>query len=122
MKTVSKELTVSLEYLEGKDRPQNGYFEGGIKDPEYTEELMVWVEEEELYDDAKKCFGKSGRLQVNIGGSERSLFELGRYLIALSLYKTANMNYHDHIEEPDCLEGKKSCELVLHHPKRFSLS
>jgi hypothetical protein len=119
METIKKEQQIILEYLKGNDRPDKNYFEGGVKDPIHTNELLMWVEEKEVYDEEKNDFIKNGEYQINICGSNRSLFELGRYLIALSQYETPNKNYHDHIEEIGSLENKKPCELIVHHPTRL---
>ncbi len=94
MKKLTKNILLPLEYLEGKDRTEDNYFEGGgVQDPLFSNELKIWIEEDESFDENQERFIKSELCQINIGGSKRSLFEFGKYLIALSEYETEDLRY-----------------------------
>jgi hypothetical protein len=119
MKQIQKKLELTLTYLNGQNKPEEGYFEGGVKDPDFLKELLLWVEDEEIFNFDKNTFVKTGNQQVNLCGTKRALFELGRYLIALSKYETKNPNYHDHFDEINYPEGKSPSALIVHAHNRY---
>jgi len=119
MDTVRQKITLEIEYIKGNELPEEGIYMGGLKDPLYTNELVVWVEPSEEYDDEKKEFEPSQGWQINIGGSRRSLFELGKILIGLSELKTKDNHYHEHLDDISTIEGQDNCKIILHHPNRF---
>lgn len=83
-------------------------------------ELRVWVNpREELNPDVDDFEVVAGH-QVNIGGSRRALFELGRYLIALSKYQTSDAGYHDHFDELTAIDDDATVDLIVHGPTRFA--
>ena len=120
MNKKQKKIDLILSYTIGKESREDGYFEGGVQDPSYSDEILLWVEEDEKFDFDKDAFVRTNKYQVNLCGTERSLFELGRYLIGLSQYETENNNYHDHFDEISSPDGKKPCNLIIHSHKRLS--
>ena len=46
LKKKALELNLTLEYLSGESDPAKGYFEEGVPDPGFLNELAVWVDEE----------------------------------------------------------------------------
>lgn len=117
MKIMTEELTIALKYVVGKEDPDRGYYPGGVQDPLALEELQVWVERSQRFSYQSKSFSECEGYQIHIGGSRRSLFELGRYLIALSRYHTSDRSYHDHLDEIGEVAGKERCEIIIHGPK-----
>lgn len=117
MKTVTVKLSVELNYLSGDSLPGEGYFEEGVSDPDFMNELAVWVDEEEKFDFEADEFKSTGRLQVFFAGSKRSFFELGRYFLAMSRFEAENPNYHDHLDGLADVEGRQSVELIVRLPK-----
>jgi hypothetical protein len=116
MKEKKENFNIELQYIEGKSDPNSGYYEGGVVDPKYLEEIIVWVDKAEIFDFEKDAFIKTGDNQIHITGTRRALFELGRYLITLSRYTTENTNYHDHLEGLQKAENKSKCEIITHLP------
>ena len=119
MKKAHKEINLELSYFSGNSQPENKFYEGGVCDPEFIDELLIWVEENEEYDEAKDAFSKNGGYQININGTSRSLFELGKYLIALSKYETDNQDYYDVFDDINSPKGKSKCQIVFHHANRL---
>jgi hypothetical protein len=119
MKKLSEKFETTLEYLVGREDPENGVFEGGVVDPKFTNEILIWVEAKQAFDPEVDDFASSPGHQINIGGSSRALCELGRYLIALSRLKTADKDYHDHLDGVAAPQGKEVCDLIIHSPTRF---
>lgn len=109
-------LELELEYFSDKSDPATGYFEEGVPDPEFLDELAVWVDEEEQFDFEPDDFKKSGKLQVFFAGSRRSFFELGRYFLAMSKFQAENPNYHDHLDGLMAVDERKPVELIVRLP------
>lgn len=118
MKKKTVGLNLTLEYLSGESDPAKGYFEEGVPDPGFLDELAVWVEEEEQFDFAEDNFKKTGKLQVSFAGSERAFFELGKYFIAMSQFPAENPDYHDHLDGLLTVVDKKPVQIIVRLPKR----
>ena len=116
MKRYRHQVNLTLDYLLGRVDVEKGYFEGGVVDPQFLDELVIWVDQEEQYDFEGDTFVATGVNQIHIGGTARSLFAMGRYLIALSMYASPNPNYHDHLEGLNVVEGKEPCTIITHLP------
>ena len=116
MKKESVELKLVLDYTSGESDPAAGYFEEGVPDPGFLDELAVWVNEEEVFDFEKDAFERSGRLQVFFAGSQRSFFELGKYFIAMSRFPAKNPKYHDHLDGLMKVDGQKPVEMIVRLP------
>lgn len=120
MKKKKENINVTLTYVIGKIKSEKGIYEGGVEEPKYIDEIVVWAENREEFDDQKSEFREIQGHQVNLSGSKRALYELGRYLIALSKFKTSIPDYHDHFDEIGKLEDKPQCELIIHGPMRLT--
>lgn len=101
-KLITEIIKIELNYIaentESEGYKENKVFCGGIKRPEYMNELYIDFSEDEIFDQKQNDFVKTGKLQLTLGGSDRSLEELGKYLIALSRYATKDLDYHDHFD------------------------
>ena len=120
MKKVSKKQTITLKYFKGKNAASEGSFAGGVVDPKYLNEIQMWVERAESFDFNEDNFIPTGGMQVNLAGSRRALFELGKYLIAISRYQTADAGYHDHFEGIGSGPSNiAETDLIVHAPSRL---
>lgn len=104
---------IELNYLIGKQDVNNGIFEGGVESPKCMNELIVDVHEDEVFDEKIDDFVSSGKVQIVISGSDASIEELGKYLIAFARYNTEDSNYHDHFENIKNSEGKEFVSLMV---------
>lgn len=66
MEKKQKNINLELNYFAGKSQPEKGLFEGGVCDPKFVDELLIWVEESEEYDEKKDDFVKNGNYQINL--------------------------------------------------------
>lgn len=121
MKRRRETIQLHLNYRVERTESKQGVFRGGVVDPEFLGELAVWVYEQEVYSPELDDFVRNGKKSVNVGGSARALFELGRYLIALSRFDPGeDPHYHDHFEDLRQLEGQEPVELTIHAPEDMS--
>lgn len=116
IKEISEDLNIKLVYLVGKADPSKGYYPGGVKDPDHLGEMSIWVQQTKRFHEEAEGFVENDEYRINIKGTRSSLFELGRYLIALSRYQSEDRNYHDHISEFTQVENAIPCEVVIHGP------
>jgi hypothetical protein len=114
-----EKIEITLEYLEGNDKPQIGHFQSAVVHPKYLSELNIWVNEKMEFDENKDQFVKVSGYQINILGSRKAIKEFGKYLIALSKFETLDENYHDHFDELGKIDNEDSCEIIVHHPNRL---
>lgn len=117
MKRIRKRIPVLIEYVIGDQIPEKGIFEGGVPEPEFLSELRIDVGKDEAYDSVTNGLVSTGRLQVHLRGTPRAYRELSRYLLALSVMKTLDRYYHDHLEGIQYSDGDETVNLVVHAPK-----
>jgi len=118
VKYVSKEISLKLEFFEGKQDEEKGIFEGGVKDPECLDEINIDVIEGETFDFEKDEFVSNGKLEVHLKGSEKAFRELGKYLIAMTYYDTKDRDYHDHFDNLTTSNGESNIDLIIYKPKK----
>ncbi|MTH55354.1 hypothetical protein GKZ89_18325 [Bacillus mangrovi] len=118
MKSVSKEISLKLEFLEGKQNEEEGIFEGGVKDPECLSEITIDVFEGESFDFEKDEFVSNGKLELHLKGSEKAFRELGKYLIAVTYYETKDSGYHDHFENLKTSDESNTIDLIVYKPEK----
>lgn len=117
LKKINREVTIKLKYFSGIDDPQKGIYEGGVCEPEHLDELIIDIENEEIFDMDSDSFIQSGNKNLHISGSRRALKEFGTYLIALSNYKTNDPDYHDHFDAVSNSNGKDLVNMIVHLKK-----
>lgn len=110
---VSEKIEIVLNFLVPLKNTSHNTFVGGVKKPNYIDELNIEVCEEESFDDNIEDFRKNGKMQVILGGSNRSLEELGKYLIAVSKYKTDDASYHDHFDDIKNFNDEARINLIV---------
>lgn len=113
LKKVSEVIELNLNYYIGKQDELKGIYNGKIEEPNYLDELAVDVFEDEIFDEESDDFVKTGKLQVSLSGSNRALEELGKFLIALSRYKTKDPSYHQHFDNINNSEGEEIINLIF---------
>ncbi|RPF54155.1 Imm32 family immunity protein [Aquisalibacillus elongatus] len=118
MKSRSKEVSLKLEFFEGKQDEEKGIFEGGVKDPECLDEIGIDVIEGETFDLEKDEFVSNGKFEVHLKGSDRAFRELGKYLIAMTYYETKDPNYHDHFDNLTTSSGDNHIDLIVYKPEK----
>lgn len=121
-RSMKERIELELEYYEDRSRPSEHIFVGGIPDPRYLSELAVWVRPREVFDEDLDDLVEVPGFQVQLTGSRRALFELGRYFVALSRLKTSDPDYHDHVDAEALarVDGEKPCELIFRGPREPS--
>lgn len=97
-KFAEREVTLKLKYRESKCVVENKHYIGGVEEPGFLDELILDIYEDTQYDVDNDLFIKNGKKVLEISGSNRSLFELGKYLINISMYETADQDFHEHFE------------------------
>lgn len=107
-------MEIQLEYLVGKSNPNKGVYEGGVCEPRYLNELMIDIQNEEIFDFEKDAFIELENRIIHFSGSRRAFKELGRYLIALSKYETEDPDYHDHFDEVGSINSESKNKIVFH--------
>lgn len=94
-----KKLILDLEYEEEKINSKGNKYTGGVKKPNYIDELFIDVFENYVFNNAIDDFSPDGKYNIEIKGSERALFELGKYLINISQFITKDQDFHEHIDD-----------------------
>ncbi len=114
-----EELTVTLQYHDGKDEPERRIFRSSVRAPKHVSELLMWVDREQEFDEAQSSSAAGERMQLNLCGSRRALYEMGCFLLAMSRFESKDPGYHEHFDEIPSPENKLSCELIVHSPSRI---
>lgn len=117
MKKTKKEITLLLEFNEGIQNPENGIFEGNVEPPKYLNELNIEVSEAREYDFETDDFKYTGKVDIQVQGSNRAYRELGKYLIAITEYQTEDHRYHDHFDNILDSEDEERINLVIYKPE-----
>ncbi|MEZ4699786.1 MAG: hypothetical protein R2834_05615 [Rhodothermales bacterium] len=113
MKKIVKEELLTLEYMQGRSRPEDGYFEGGVAGPQHLEQLGVCVQKELRLNMVTDEMEETGAMQVSISGNRDVLFNLGRYLVAVARLDTEDPDYHDHFDSLKHVNGCAPCRLIV---------
>jgi hypothetical protein len=97
--TYKESHVVELSYHSGIDLPADGVFVRRPVDPDYTDEIILGV-----YDDESESFGFPAaltgmRLQIELAGSRRALDSFGTYLIALAKLQSEDPDLHEHFDD-----------------------
>lgn len=119
MRIDKKEVSISLEFYHGKQDPENGIFEGGVKEPEKLDELTIDIREGETFDLENEQFTKTGKYEIQFQGSNKAYRELAKYLLAITEYQTEDPAYHDHFDDILNSEDQKFVDLVIYKPKNW---
>ena len=77
MKIKQKEINLKLNCFSGKSQPEKGYFEGGVCDPRFVDELPIWVQEGEKYDEKKMTIDNRMSIKIRLR-FESTFSELNR--------------------------------------------
>lgn len=97
-KKQTKEIKIKLNYYKSKSDKENGVYFGGVVEPKYTDELKISIADDYEFDMDSEDFKKNGMYALEISGSNRALKELGKFLINISMFKTEDDDYHEHID------------------------
>lgn len=108
-----KKLILNLEYEKETINSKGNIYTGSVKKPEYIDELFIDVFENYVFDDAIDDFSPDGKYNIEIKGSERALFELGKYLINISQFVTKDQNFHEHIDDICDNNGNTAFNLTI---------
>ena len=94
-----------------------GFIGGGILNPTKNIKDEIWVEimDDPVYDRASDSWGPTGRIQMHVGSTRRSLEELGTFLLALARYSPPKPGYSASFELKDHI-GEPAVHLVFHLP------
>ena len=109
---IKEKVILDIEYQKERADVKSGVFEGGVDEPETLSDVTLWVDELTEFDFDKDDFKRIGD-QINLAGTSSALFELGKYLIALSRYKTIDPDFHVHLEDFGVASGEDRCELLI---------
>ena len=95
---LEKEVLLKLKYFQSKCDFENNYFVGGVEEPKYLNELSIDIYDDMDFDLDKEEFKKNGKFVLDLSGSNRSLYEFGKYLINIALYDTEDPDFHEHFD------------------------
>jgi hypothetical protein len=111
---------ITVSYTIGKQNPQTGYFQGGVSQPEFINEIQIDVYEDEMLDPDVEDPVPSGKVQIHIRGTERSYRSLAEYLLGICVYSANPMmkdpDYHDHFLDMQNSAGSAAVHLIVHAP------
>lgn len=112
-----KQVEVNLKFISATRDSGGRVISSGIEsDIDMLErELVISVAEDQVFDWESDSFVNSGKLQINLSGTRRSLFELGKLFLALSIYED-DPEYHTHIDNIRDKAGREMANLILHVP------
>ena len=97
-KFMEKDVVLKLKYLQSKCDFERNHFIGGVEEPSYLDELNIDIYDDMEFDMDEEKFKKNGKIVLELSGSDRSLFELGKYLINVALYDTEDPDFHEHFD------------------------
>lgn len=124
-KLITKNIELALNYRpedeESEGYKQNKVFRGGVKKPEYMQELSIDVYEDEIFDQKLDDFIETGKMHITLSGSDRALEELGKYLIALSRYITKDPSYHDHFDNVRNSNQEEAVNMIIRKQPRSKI-
>lgn len=109
----SKKIVLNLEYEKETVNSKGNKYTGGVKKPEYIDELFIDVFENYAFNNAIDDFTPDGKYNIEIKGSERALFELGKYFINISQFITKDKNFHEHIDDICDADGNNAFNLTI---------
>ena len=112
-KFIDKKIVLNLRYIKSKSDFNKNYFIGGLEEPKYLNELLLDIYDDIEYNLDNDTFEKSGKMVLEISGSDRSLFELGKYLINISTYETSDPDFHEHFDNLKNSTGKNKVNLIV---------
>lgn len=112
MKSV-KEVSLKLYYHKSKVDKEAGVYIGGVAEPRYLKELVFNINDDYDFNLETEEFTKNGMFAVEISGSNRALKELGKFLINISMFKTQDKDYHEHIDQIQDSDGNPLVNLTV---------
>ena len=95
---LEKEISLKLKYLQSSCDSEKKYFVGGVEEPKYLNELSIDIYDDMDFDMSKEEFKKNGKVVLELSGSNKSLYEFGKYLINVALYDTIDPDFHEHFD------------------------
>ena len=111
--TNSKEVKIKLWYKKSCIDKQNGLYLGGVQLPKYMKELKINIDNDEIFDFDKDQFVQTGKKLIEITGTNRALKELGKFFINISLFKTKDDDFHEHLDDLTNENGEASCNITI---------
>ena len=93
-----KIISVELFFEREKVNKKRNIYQGGVEKPDYINELQVEIYEDYDFNDQNDEFEFNGKHNIQISGTSKSLYELGRYLINIAEYETMDKDFHTHLD------------------------
>lgn len=108
-----KEITLKLKYIKSKTDKEKGIYQGGVELPAYLDEISFDITDDYDFNTETEEFIKNGMFAVEIQGTKRALKEMGKFLINMAMYKTEDVNYHEHIDSVKNSEGNPAVNIIV---------
>lgn len=115
---MKKEITLKLRYTPSKIDKEKRLYIGGVEAPRYQKELSLSINDDYDFDMDAEEFVKNGKYAIELTGSGRALKELGKFLINISMLKTEDENYHEHIDDLKDEDGTPIANLIVRKSKK----
>ena len=109
----TKKVTLELNYTQEVVNAQKNIYKGGVEHPQNMDELCINVYENYRFNDLTDEFETDNQYNIEIQGSDKSLYELGKFLINVALYKTTDPDFHVHIDGITNSEGEEKFNLKI---------
>lgn len=109
----SKQITLDLNYIEEEVNEKKTVYKNGVENPKYTDELQIDIFNDFNFNDETEEFEENGKYNIEIGGSNRALFKLGKALVNISCYQTIDESFHIHIDRVTNSEGEEKFNLKI---------
>jgi hypothetical protein len=81
-----------------------------------SNELQIDIGGDKLFDWDLDQFVDSGKYQINLKGSKKAFFELGKLLIALAKHPDEDKEYHVHIDDIKDEADTPQAHLIVRAP------
>ncbi len=111
---IIKKVPLWLESYKSISDRKNGVYMGGIVPPKYTDELVVDIYNDYLFDFKIDDFVKTGRYVVEVAGSVRALCELGKFFVNFSHYKCKEKCFCEIVESIANSDIKVASRIIVY--------
>jgi hypothetical protein len=115
-----EKIVVDISYLVAEKDQQGRVKKSGvdISDNILINGLNIQITGDTELDWDSNEFIENGNYQVNLRGTKKAYYELGKLLLTLSRYSEQDPNYHIHLENIKGLNQSELTHLIIHVPTK----
>ncbi len=109
----TKKVTLELNYTKEVVNAKKNVYKGGVEHPQNINELCIDVFENYRFNHSTDEFEADNQYNIEIQGSNKALYELGKFLVNIALFETADSDFHVHIDGIANSEGEEKFNLKI---------